>query len=152
MQNRISPAVASLIVIVMIGAATAGVANLDNKNTDEPAPTNAMSSQPSISSTTQATLQGGVYTKKGTYSTPGGTESISLTVTLKNDIIEDIDLQQNANRGDSAIYQSKFASGYKPLVQGKDIKQVKLTRVAGSSLTSNGFNQALENIRRDAAL
>lgn len=152
MQNRISPAVASLIVVVMIGIATLAVAKLNNATSDAPAIAHSTSNQLGAPTTTRSTLKDGVFTTKGTYSTPGGAESINLTVILKNDIIVNVELQQNASRGDSAIYQAKFASGYKPFVQGKDIKEIKLTRVAGSSLTSDGFNQAIENIRRDAAL
>ncbi|WP_447589312.1 hypothetical protein [Microbacterium lacticum] len=35
-------------------------------------------------------------------------------------------------------------------VVGKDIDDVSVSRVAGSSLTSGGFNDALETIKADA--
>jgi hypothetical protein len=154
MQNKISPAIAALIVIVMIGAATAGVAAISNQNSGTAiVDGNTVPAQSGTANSPSAEqrLKDGTYSSDGIYSTPGGKQSIGLTVTLKDDIIQEVDLEQQATGGDTAIYQAKFASGYKPLVQGKNINDVKLTRVAGSSLTSNGFNEALESIKRDAA-
>jgi hypothetical protein len=113
------------------------------------ASSSSQSTQPSDSESTPK-LNDGIYNAQGSYRTPGGTESIALTVTLENSIIKDIDLEQQASGGDTEVYQAKFASGYKPLVIGKNIDEVKLTRVAGSSLTSNGFNEALKQIKLDA--
>ena len=36
------------------------------------------------------------------------------------------------------------------LIVGKDIDEVSLDKVAGSSLTSGGFNAAVESIKSDA--
>lgn len=152
MQNKIHPAIAALIVIAMISVATVAVAKLNDQAAQKPFSSDTATTPiPGPSSGSQSNLKDGTYVAEGTYNTPGGTESIGLTVTLNNDIIEDIGLKQLASGGDTAIYQAKFASGYKPLVQGKKIEEVKLDRVSGSSLTSDGFNRALESIKRDAA-
>ena len=73
-----------------------------------------------------------------------------MTVTIANDIITSAEVKANATRGESAEHQADFISGYKKLVVGKDIDAVSLSRVAGSSLTSNGFNTALDLIKADA--
>ncbi|MHD0330680.1 hypothetical protein ACY18M_17150, partial [Proteus mirabilis] len=57
---------------------------------------------------------------------------------------------QQGQRGESREYQAKFASGFKTLVVGKKIDEVSLSRVAGSSLTSGGFNAALADIESQA--
>jgi hypothetical protein len=154
MQNKISQPVATLLVIVIITTATAGVSMISDK-TQEPLsanePTPSTPTAPNISQQAESSFKDGSYSSDGQYSTPGGTESIAITVTLKGGVIEDISLEQHATGGDTAIYQQKFASQYKESVVGKDIDQVRLTRVAGSSLTSSGFNDALESIKRDAA-
>lgn len=152
--NNINPAIASLIVIVLIGASTAGVAYLNN-DSDNPAmpQITAQSSGQAIPPPPSRTpYKDGTYSSQGSYITPGGRESIGLTVMLKNGIIEVANLQQQASGGDTVLYQRKFASGYKAEVIGKNIDEVKLNRVAGSSLTSNGFNDALEHIKTDATL
>jgi hypothetical protein len=56
----------------------------------------------------------------------------------------------SATGGNSAQYQSMFLSSYEDLVEGKSIDSISLSRVSGSSLTSNGFNAAIEEIKRDA--
>jgi hypothetical protein len=154
-QNKISPAIAALIVIVLIGASTAAVMMIGDKKSDvalfQDKSTPVDQSTPSTSTVIDTQLKDGTYTSSGTYSTPGGVESIGLTVTLHNGIIDDVALEQQATGGDAAVYQEKFASNYKQLVKGKKIDEINLTRVAGSSLTSNGFNDALANIRHDAA-
>lgn len=152
MQNKIHPAIAALIVVAMISLATVAVANLKDQTAQDTLSSDTTTvPTPAASDGTPSNLKNGTYTAEGTYSTPGGTESIGLTVTLNNGIIEDVSLNQLASGGDTAIYQAKFASGYKPLVQGKKIDEVKLDRVSGSSLTSDGFNRALESVKRDAA-
>ena len=52
---------------------------------------------------------------------------------------------------ESEEYQAKFIGGIAEAVVGQDIDEISVSRVAGSSLTSGGFNQAIEAIKADAA-
>jgi hypothetical protein len=156
--RKISPAVAAIIVVVLIGIAIAAAITVNkdsaNRETTNPAPstqntpTESAPSQSPDSST--SSYKNGTYVATGSYSTPGGRESIELTVQISNDIVTATSLKQNAMTGEAKEYQQRFASGYKDLIVGKDINEVSLSRVAGSSLTSNGFNTALEQIKTDA--
>ena len=47
-------------------------------------------------------------------------------------------------------YQDDFVGGYKSQVVGKSIAEIQLGKVSGSSLTSRGFNEALDQIRNQA--
>ena len=49
-----------------------------------------------------------------------------------------------------ASTRTKFVSNFAALIVGKDIDEVSLDKVAGSSLTSSGFNAAVETIKSDA--
>jgi uncharacterized protein with FMN-binding domain len=156
--TKLHPAVAALIVIVLLGAGTAGIMALgDNKNESSTTSPSGQSvtdtTQPDYAASTASSteLKDGTYNADGSYRTPGGSESIGVTITLQNGTIQDVALKQQAKSNDAVEYQSKFASGYRSLVVGKNINEVKLSRVAGSSLTSNGFNDALEQIKQDAA-
>jgi len=51
---------------------------------------------------------------------------------------------------ESQHYQSRFLSGYKQYVVGKNISSVNLTNVSGSSLTPIGFDNALTQIKAQA--
>jgi uncharacterized protein with FMN-binding domain len=123
----------------------------DNAATSSSDTTTNGSTQTTQNDTTSVrTFKDGTYTASGNYSTPGGRESVTVTVTLKNNIVTDVNTTGSATRGDSAEYQSAFLSGYKSQVVGKSINSISLSRVAGSSLTSDGFNKALDSIENDA--
>ncbi len=155
--RKVNPAIATLIVIVLVGIIAAVVvvarnqsedSNVTETTTTQEAQTDTTNT-PSESST-DATYQDGTYTETGSYISPGGRESIDVTLTVADDVITDASVTSNATSGEAKEYQAEFISGYKTLVVGKDIDEVNLTRVAGSSLTSNGFNAAVELIKADA--
>jgi hypothetical protein len=69
---------------------------------------------------------------------------------LQNGVITGTSATGGANDPEASQYQSQFISGYKSLVVGKSIDSVSLSRVSGSSLTSQGFNNALQQIKNQA--
>jgi len=101
--------------------------------------------------TTDASYTDGTYTAEGTYSTPESVETISVTVTLENDAITDVEVTGDPQKPESRSYQSEFVGGIAAEVVGKDIDQISVSRVAGSSLTSGGFNAAIAEIKKQAA-
>ncbi|MFZ1250074.1 MAG: hypothetical protein WAR37_01325 [Candidatus Microsaccharimonas sp.] len=154
--KKLHPALAALIVIVLIGiVASAAIVVSQNQQTDTATNTSQQTSS-SSSSTTQtqstdtSTYKDGTYSATGSYVSPGGRESIDLTVTIKDGVITDTSVVKNATDRDAEEYQTLFANNYKDLVIGKSVNEVSLTRVAGSSLTTNGFNDALDQIKNDA--
>lgn len=93
----------------------------------------------------------GTYTAEGTYATPESVETISVTVTLQDDVITDVEVTGNPQKRESEEYQSKFIGGIADAVVGQSIDDIQVSRVAGSSLTSGGFNDAIETIKSEAA-
>jgi uncharacterized protein with FMN-binding domain len=100
--------------------------------------------------TASSPYKDGTYTAEGDYITHVGQKHISVKITLKNGKITDADVTNQADDPMSVKYQDSFISGYKPLVVGKKIDDVKLSKVASSSLTPNGFNNALQTIEKQA--
>jgi uncharacterized protein with FMN-binding domain len=97
------------------------------------------------------TLKDGTYTATGTYSSPEGIETISVTVTLKNNVISGTKVVGNAKHPKSKTYQSLFSQGIGSRVNGKMITEVTtLGNVNGSSLTGAGFIAALQKIMQNA--
>lgn len=92
----------------------------------------------------------GTYSATGSYMSPGGRDQITITLTIKNDIITDTSASSGAGDRTSERYEDKFINNYKQYVVGKNIAQVYLTRVSGSSLTPKGFNDALAQIKSQA--
>jgi uncharacterized protein with FMN-binding domain len=92
----------------------------------------------------------GTYEAIGNYSTPATKEEIGITVTLENDIIVSSEAISMTEHPTSAKMQRFFIEGYKKFVEGKNIDEVELDKVSGSSLTPKGFNDALEKIKMQA--
>lgn len=155
-QKRVNPTIITLIIVALI-AAGAGGFYLLNQNKDE-AKTNSTPNTETARTTetgqsgetTVTTYANGTYEADGSYSTPGGTESITVTATLADGVITDVKATGSATGGNSAQYQSQFLSNFASQVEGKAVDEVSLSRVAGSSLTSTGFNRALDTIKSDA--
>jgi hypothetical protein len=72
-------------------------------------------------------------------------------VTLEDDVISDVDVTPHATNPTSRDLQERFADAVPALVEGRNIDDVELSRVAGSSGTPDGFNAALEQIKVQAA-
>jgi uncharacterized protein with FMN-binding domain len=99
---------------------------------------------------TAPTYKDGTYSADGNYNSPGGPDSISVTLTLQNDIVTNATVTPNPGDRTSARYQNMFVSGYKQYVVGKDLSTLNLTKVSGSSLTPIGFDNALVKIKAEA--
>lgn len=110
------------------------------------------SNQPTITITpvVNSNYKDGIYTVNGMYTAPSGSEELSVSITLKNNIITDATVTNTAKNDISKKLQDMFISGYKPYVVGKNIDTVKLNKISGSSLTPKGFNDALDKIKLQA--
>jgi uncharacterized protein with FMN-binding domain len=93
----------------------------------------------------------GTYDATGTYTSPNGQEEIDVSLTLEGDVITAVTVTPEATNPNSVNYQTQFADGIAEVVVGKNIDEIEVSRVAGSSLTSGGFNEAVETIKDEAA-
>ena len=92
----------------------------------------------------------GEYTARGEYISPGGPQSVGVTVTLSNSVITAVSVDTSQTKGPSLEYQGKFAGGISDVVVGKNIDEIEVDKVSGSSLTSGGFNEAITQIKEEA--
>lgn len=92
----------------------------------------------------------GTYKATGNYVSPGGPEEIGVSVTLKNGVVTEAEVQPMAERPMSKQFQGKFKEGFKEFVVGKPINEIALTVVNGSSLSPKGFMDALQKIEQQA--
>ncbi|MDN5275100.1 MAG: FMN-binding protein [Candidatus Saccharibacteria bacterium] len=162
LQNQ--PKLIGLVVVALLVAAGTGTVIWMNRNdassnassgntpTDTSAltqssPTTAPSSTP-VPST--ATYKDGTYSADGTYRSPGGNEKIGVTLTIASGTISDVSIKTYGSGSDAEEYQAQFKDGISAVVVGKKVNDVSVSRVSGSSLTSTGFNNALEIIKSDA--
>ena len=99
---------------------------------------------------TSAVYSDGTYDATGDYTAPSGSESIDVELTLDGDIVTAVTVTPRATSGNAAQYQGQFAGGIAAEIVGQDIDTLRVSRVAGSSLASGGFNDALEQIKAEA--
>ncbi len=92
----------------------------------------------------------GVYTAIGEY---GGQPShITVKATLRDGVITAVTVTPHAYVPHSLELQRAFAAAVPKVVVGKRIDQVRVGKLAGSSGTPQGFNDAIRQIRAQAAV
>ena len=101
--------------------------------------------------TTATAFKNGSYDTVVTYLTPLRTEyKLDVELTLKDGIVTgaDVGYSQGAEKDPNA---QRFEAAYKTEVIGKSLDSINLSRVGGASLTTGAFNNALAEIKADAA-
>lgn len=90
----------------------------------------------------------GEYTVEGQY----GNKSIIVKLELGDDKITDVEVTPNTTIPMSLKLQKRFSEAVPEVVVGQPIDSIHLDKLAGSSKTTKGFNDALEKIKSEAAL
>jgi len=148
-------AFSGLSAIGMLAGCASASPDITSATTDAPiteSPTTA-SDEASVSTSPGAEDSGytdGTYTADGAYVAPSGPETISVTVTLADGTITAVEVTGHASDPQAKRHQSDFIGGIAAVVVGQPIEGLAVDRVAGSSLTGQGFNAALEAIRAEA--
>ncbi|SEB56256.1 FMN-binding protein [Microbacterium hydrocarbonoxydans] len=136
--------VAGLLVL----AGCSGTADAEDQSTD----TGTDSSTESTDSGASAgDYTDGTYTADGSYQTPETVEKISVTLTIADGLVEDVEVTGDPQAPETERYQGEFIDGIADEVVGKSLDEIEVSRVAGSSLTSGGFNDAVGSIKEQAA-
>ncbi|MDQ0690441.1 FMN-binding protein [Arthrobacter sp. W4I7] len=109
-------------------------------------PSAAMSSLASSGST----YKDGTYSADGGYVSPNGSETVGVELTLAGGTVTGVNITQHPSNPNTRKFQGEFAGGIAAQIVGKSIDELNVSKVAGSSLTSGGFNQAVEKIKQEA--
>jgi uncharacterized protein with FMN-binding domain len=154
-KNNSSKFLIPLAVVIIALGIIAFMARGGQRTQDADTSPDAMTSDNSDNTNETATddpqnYKDGTYSATGNYVSPGGAEELDVKITLQNGIITDSEVDSKATRPNSVRFQGLFVSGYKQLVVGKNINDVKLDKVSGSSLAPGGFNDALNEIKQQA--
>lgn len=154
-QQGPNKAVIGIIVVVLLAGIGGGVAYLANQNNTPTGQLDGSTSSLNTSSSTasansNATYKDGTYDASANFQTPDGIDGITVKVTIANNVITSVSADTTASSRESQQYDDAFLSSYKSEVVGKNVNEVHLNRTAGASLTSDGFNKALDEIRQNA--
>ncbi|MGK9148133.1 hypothetical protein KXS11_10960 [Plantibacter flavus] len=111
----------------------------------EPSPTAAATPAPDAA---------GAYAD-GTYSATGWYGSLpshhDVTLTVDEDIVTEVQITTPAEDEASLGYQQRFAEALPGTVIGRNLDEIAVDRLAGSSGCSEGFMNALAQIKEQAA-
>lgn len=149
------PAVRKSVYAGIAGLSLAGTvaACAPSAGDSSPAPA-ATGSAPAPGASTAAgsgpDYKDGTYSADGTYVSPNGTETVGVELTLASGTVTDVQITQHPSNPNTRKFQGEFASGIAAQVVGKSIDELDVSKVAGSSLTSGGFNKAVEQIKSEA--
>lgn len=105
----------------------------------------------SDSAATGGEYKDGTYEAEGSYQTPETVETISVSLTIADGVVESVEVTGDPKARETEQYQGQFIDGISEEVVGKSLDDISVSRVAGSSLTSGGFNEAVASIKEQAA-
>ena len=133
-------------------AVLAGCSTAATGGTDTGTDTGTGSSDAGVdeSADTTAEYTDGSYTAEGDYVSPAGPSHVTVEITIQNDSVASVTVTPLATDPTSKGFQTQFANGIADVIVGRDIDILEVSRVGGSSLTSGGFNDALEKIKAEA--
>ncbi len=94
----------------------------------------------------------GTYTETGSYQSPAGPEEVGVTMTLEADVVTAVEVEPMPDNPTTTMYQERFAGGISDAIVGRKLDDLTVDKVAGSSLTSGGFNEAADKIKSEAQL
>jgi uncharacterized protein with FMN-binding domain len=147
LRHRVAVATATSVLVAAIAAGCSSGTSEDGTAPAVPSSTPATTTaRPSAGS---SRYRDGDYEAKGWY---GGLPSnIDVALTLRDDRITDVQVTANATDRTSLDYQERFAAAVPNVVVGRRIDEVRVSRLAGSSGTPDGFNEAIEKIKDQAS-
>lgn len=140
----------------MAGLSLAGTVAGCAPSTQQPA---AQETEPSAAASASASgtasgsaagYKDGTYSADGNYKSPNGTETVGVQLTLANGTVSAVEITEHPSNPNTRKFQGQFAGGIADQVVGKSLDEIEVSKVAGSSLTSGGFNQAVEAIKAQA--
>ena len=135
------------IVVGIAGLSLAGTAaGCAPGQASSPQATNAA---PSSAAGTGA-YKDGTYSADGNYVSPNGNETVGVELTLAGGAVTGVKITPHPTNSNTRKFQGEFAGGIQSQIVGKKLDEIKVSKVAGSSLTSGGFNQAVEKIKSEA--
>ncbi|TKV30046.1 hypothetical protein FDK12_02345 [Arthrobacter sp. NamB2] len=148
-----SPASGSQAAEAPTGATTTAPATTEEPATAAPGGSAAASDPaPTAAAAGDQTYTDGTYTQTGSYQSPAGPEEVGVTITLEADVVTAVEVEPMPDNPTTTMYQERFAGGISDAIVGKKLDELAVDKVAGSSLTSGGFNEATGKIKSEAQI
>lgn len=137
-----------IFVVIVVGIVAWQV--FENSQLSQSTTLTGLTNETSFANESMMEVRDGMYTATGNYQSPAKREEIEVTLTVANGIITNSVFVSKATHPTSKLMQGKFSEGFDEAVIGKNINDLSLMVVNGSSLTPKGFMDALGKIKRQA--
>ncbi|WP_258059047.1 FMN-binding protein [Arthrobacter sp. B1805] len=148
-----SPASGSPAAEAPTGATTTAPTSTEEPATAAPSGSAAANDPaPTAAAASDQTYTDGTYTQTGSYQSPAGPEEVGVTITLEADVVTAVEVEPMPDNPTTTMYQERFAGGISDAIVGKKLDELAVDKVAGSSLTSGGFNEATGKIKSEAQI
>ncbi len=147
---RLGTALLGVAGVVTLAGCSGGNADAVDQEASAPAVSSAPSTSAAAGGSSAGSYTDGTYAATGQYATPESVETVDVTLTIADDTVTDVAVTGDPQAAESRRYQSEFIGGIKDEVVGKKVDEISVSKVAGSSLTSGGFMEALATIKSEA--
>lgn len=145
-----TPARYALTLLAGAGTLAALAACTSTTTDSSTAPTTTSSPATGAAGAASGSYKDGTYQAEGSYTSPGGNEKVGVSLTLAGGVVTAVTVTPESENPTGQQYQGRFADGISGEVVGKQLDELKVSKVSGSSLTSGGFNDAVDAIKADA--
>ncbi len=156
-KNFLIPAAVIVIAAIAIFAFLANQPSTENQIVDQQVPTSVVSEEQAEAGDKMEKIEqndsgyaDGIYEADGNYVSPGGPRDIGIKITLEDGVVTAAEFEGRATDATSKRFQGEFRDNFKSQVVGKNIDDLDIKKVAGSSLSPIGFMDALEKIKVEA--
>ena len=152
-QKTAVTALAGLSLLGVVTGCSTGAGSSDSGSAPDATTKSTSDAAPSTSAPAgSSAYKDGEYKAEGEYTSPGGKETVGVSLTLAGDKVTAVTVTPESTNPNGKKYQGEFADGIAAEVVGKSLNELKVSKVAGSSLTSGGFNDAVDKIKADAGV
>lgn len=122
-------------------------------STETSLPTETPTQAPTETPTPDAgTSQEQTYSASVLYSVPRSSNSITVTVGVTDGVISSVSTENSYTDHESGRYISRFESDLQTDAVGQSLSTYSPSRIGGASLTTQGFSDALSQIRTEAGV
>ena len=149
---------AIFVVFALLGGSTAaaqnpGIASASTSTSIAPAQSTTQPTANSVATGTAASgsYKDGQYTSTQSYYVPhGGSNSITVTLTVANGKISAVTAKDQYSDGESSMYVSGFENEVSADASNQSLSSYSPSRIGGASLTTEAFAQAIDAIKAQA--
>ncbi len=157
-KNTLPTILGGLVIgAIFLGGGVALINNNDssttNINNPEVIGETTSANPPEETSDAVLVYNNGEYTAKGSYTSPAGDEEVEVILNVENNTVTAVTVNTLATNPVSVKLQNAFSEGVSDVIVGKTLDEVEYPRVVnGSSLTGEGFINAVEEIKTQALI